>query len=140
MSIRTDILSALRTDFNVTGMQKSWKYVQRLDQIPDDSMPSYCVKLGSAVNKQLAENHSYWDLPIMVIVYFKCGTDTDNQGLLETTAEALIDLYEAVDLSTTMALDAVESAEILTITPYIDVGLKDRGWILLEYKLTYLGD
>lgn len=140
MSIRTDILSALRTDFNVTGMQKSWKRVTRLDQIPDDSLPSYCVKLGTAVANYTPEGTKVWDLPVLCVIYFKAGTDTTNQGLLETAAEDLISLYDAITDYSVIQVEGVMGIELQTITPYVDTEMDNRGFILLEYKVQYIGD
>ena len=139
MSTRTDILTALRTDFNVTGMQKSWKSIQRLDKIPDDSLPSYCVKLGTAVANYTMEGTKIWDLPVLCLIYFDAGTDTTNQGLLETAAEALIGLYDAITNYTVIQVEGVISIELLTITPYVDTEISNRGFIILEYKLQYIG-
>jgi hypothetical protein len=140
MSTRTDILAALRTDLEVTGMQKVWKSIQRLDKIPDDLLPSFCVKFGTAVNTPTSEGLAIWELPVMVVVYFKCGNDTTNQGLLETEAEDLIELFLNVQFAETSEIDEVRSMEIMTITPYIDTGIENRGFLYLEYKLNYIGD
>lgn len=140
MSTRTDILSALRTDFNVTGMQKSWKRVERLDQIPDDSLPSYCVKLGTAVAKYTPEGTKIWELPVLCIIYFQAGTDTTNQGLLETAGENIIALYDAITNYTVIQVEAVLGIEMVTVTPYVDTEVNNRGFIFIEYKVQYIGD
>lgn len=140
MSTRTDILTALRNDFNVTGMQKSWKRVERLDQIPDDSLPSFCVKLGTAVANYTMEGTKIWGLPVLCIVYFQAGTDTTNQGLLETAGESLIALYDAITNYSVIQVEGVIGIELQTITPYVDTDIEHRGFILLEYKIQYIGD
>lgn len=140
MSVRTNILAALRSDFNVTGMQKSWKRVERLDQISDDSLPSFSVKLGTAVAKYTPEGTKIWELPVLCIIYFQAGTDTTNQGLLETAGEALIDKYDAITNYTALKLvEEVISIEMISITPYVDTEINHRGFIFLEYKIEYIG-
>lgn len=140
MSIRTQILAALRTDFNVTGMQKSWKSVMNLKEIPEGLLPSYYVGFGTAVNNETAEYTAIWEIPVLVVVYFKCSSDTTNQGLLETEAESLISLYENVTFANTILIDAVKDAVMVSVTPYVNTIIENRGFLFLEYKLTYIGN
>lgn len=139
MSIRTDILTALRSDLNITGNKKVWKSVRQLNELPETDYPSVYVGYGTAVRTLLGDI-SLWDLPIICIVYFKCDTDTNNSGKLETEAERLIGLYEAVSMSATRVLDVVRNIDLITVTPYVNTGVENKGFILLEYKLTYIGE
>jgi hypothetical protein len=141
MSIRTDLLAALRTDLNVTGMITSFISVPDLIKISDSELPSYCVKFGTAVGSYNPEGLKTWEVPVLVVGFFKCGNDTTNQGLLETEAERIIGLYDAItDYATTRVIEAFQSIEMLTVTPYIDTGMTNRGFVLIEYKLIYIGD
>lgn len=140
MSIRTNILTALRTDLNVTGNKKSWKYVQELGNIAESDFPSNYVGMGTAVKSPMGDFQDKWEVPILCIVYFKCDTDTNNSGKLETEAERLIGLYDALTMNSTRQVDNVVSIDLITVTPYINTGVENKGFILLEYKLTYIGE
>lgn len=141
MSTRTNILSALRTDFGaVTGLKKSWKFVQQLDKIPDSDFPSHYIGLGTAVNRPMGDHQENWEVPVMIVVYFSCDTDTNNSGKLETEAERLIELYLNTSIPTTIGLDAVISMDIVTITPYVNTGVENKGFLLIECKLNYIGE
>jgi hypothetical protein len=140
VSIRTDILSALRTDLNLTGTKKVWKSVKELNDIAESDFPSIYVGFGTAVNSPRGDFYYYWDVPVVLIVYFSCKTDSDNSGKLETEAERLIGLYQDLEsYPTVKAVGKVESLDLLTITPYVNTGVENKGFLLLEYKLTYLG-
>lgn len=139
MSLRTDILTALRTVFNVTGNKKVWRYAKELNDISESDFPSVYTGFGTAVKKPTGDFQEYWELPVILVVYFSVKTDTDNSGKLETEAERLIELYRNLDWSATNAIQQIETLELITVTPYINTGVENKGFLLLEYKLTYLG-
>ena len=140
MSIRTDILSASRTDLQLTGITKVWRSVKELNDMSDSSYPSIYVGYGTAIKKPMGDFQEYWELPVVLIVYFKCDTDTNNSGKLEDEAERLIGLYQDLEYFPTVKLTGVvETMELLTITPYVNTGVENKGFLLLEYKLTYIG-
>lgn len=140
MSVRTDILSALRTDFNLTGITKVWKYAKELSDISESDFPSIYTGFGTAVKRPLGDFQEYWELPVILVVYFSVKTDTDNSGKLETEAERLIELYRNKILTNVNAVNNVETIELITVTPYVNTGTENKGFLLLEYKLTYLGE
>lgn len=140
MSTRSDILSALRTDLKLTGITKVWRNVKELNDISETDYPSIYLGYGTAIKKPMGDFQEYWELPVVLIVYFKCSTDTNNSGKLETEAERLIGLYQDVqNFPTVQLLGRVETMELLTITPYVNTGVENKGFLLLEYKLTYIG-
>lgn len=140
MSVRTDILTALRTDFNLTGIEKVWKYVKEINDISESDFPSIYTGFGTAVKRPMGDFQEYWELPVILVVYFSVKTDTDNSGKLETEAERLIELYRNATLTALKAVERVETFELITITPYVNTGVENKGFLLLEYKLTYLGE
>jgi len=85
------------------------------------------------------------DLPVMGLIYYSVDKDTQNTGALETKAETLIaDLYPLNESWATAlpSLDedskkCVESIEIVSIQPYINVGFPVRGEIEFELKIIY---
>ena len=140
MSVRTDILTALRTDFNLTGNQEVWRYAKELGDIPDSKLPSIYTGFGTAVKDPKGDFQEYWMLPVILVVYFSVKTDIDNSGKLETEAERLIELYRNASLTQLKTVNNVETMELITITPYVNTGVENKGFLLLEYKLTYLGE
>ena len=140
MSIRTDLLTALRTDLKLTGITKIWRNVKELNDMSDSDYPSIYIGYGTAVKKPMGDFQEYWELPVILVVYFKCDTDTNNSGKLEDEAERLIGLYQEIDrYPTVKSVGVVESMELLTVAPYINTGVENKGFLLLEYKLTYIG-
>jgi hypothetical protein len=139
MSTRSDILTALRTDFNLTGNKKVWKSVKELNDISESDFPSFYVGFGTAVKRPMGDFQDLWEVPAMLVVYFSVKTDTDNSGKLETEAERLIGLYEVVEFTAMKALNYNPSIDLITVTPYVNTGVENKGFLLLEYKLTYIG-
>lgn len=139
MSLRTDILTALRTVFNVTGNKKVWRYAKELNDISESDFPSIYTGFGTAIKAPKGDFQEYWELPVILVVYFSVKTDTDNSGKLEVEAERLIELYRNLDWSATNAIQQIETLELITVTPYVNTGVENKGFLLLEYKLTYLG-
>jgi len=140
MSVRTDILTALRTDFNLTGNKKVWRYAKELSDISESDFPSIYTGFGTAVKRPFGDFQEYWELPVILVVYFSVKTDTDNSGKLETEAERLIELYRNATLTQLKTVNNVETMELVTLTPYVNTGTENKGFLLLEYKLTYLGE
>ena len=140
MSTRSNILSALRNDFGtVQGIKESWKYVPQLETISETKFPFHYIGFGTAVNKPLGDMQDNWEVPVLCVVFFSIKTDPNNSGKVETEAERMISLYQEVVFSNTSAIDAVVSLDLITITPYINTGIENKGFLLLEYKLNYIG-
>jgi len=144
--IRQDILNALRSDFlTITTengynnfISKAHKRYKELENMSDTDFDSVFIGFGTAVNNKDGEANSIWDVPVMSVVYFKTNTDLDNEGLLETKAESLIEDVENLVFNNTQILDSVISLDLLTITPYITIQ-ENVGFLMIEYKLTYIG-
>jgi len=141
MSKRTEILDALRTEFNLTGIKKVWRSVKEIENLPESDCPSIYVGFGTALKSPKGDFIDYWELPVILVVYFKVDTDTNNSGKLETEAERLIALYDAItSYPTLQAVGGIEDINLITVTPYVNTGEENKGFLLLEYKLTYLGE
>lgn len=144
--IRQDILNALRSDFlTITTengynnlISKAHKRYKELENMSDTDFDSVFVGFGTAVNNKTGEANNIWDVPVISIIYFKTNSDLENEGLLETKAETLIEDIENLIFTNTQILDSVISLDLLTITPYITI--QDTvGFLMIEYKLTYIG-
>ena len=150
MSVRQNILDAARLDLltiNATGsfvndLKTAFKSFHYVGDLAVSEFDSCYIHAGLAVKIRLPDYVRVWELPLVGLVYFKCDTDTTNQGLLETKAETLIaDLelviwanIKAVGLSDDSA--RMESIELLSVAPYI-TEYEDRGVIYFELKVTY---
>ena len=146
MSTRTDILNALRTDFgNVTGIKKVWKYVKDINSMNESDFPSIYTGFGTAINKPFGDLEWNWEVPVMLLVYFSVKTDTDNSGKLETEAERLFEAYRTllddvwVSLPTLKGVKGVTTIDLVTASPYVNTGVENKGFLLLEFKLNYIG-
>ena len=111
-----------------------------MGDIADSKFPSVYTGFGTAVKRPFGDFQEYWELPVILVVYFSVKTDTDNSGKLETEAERLIELYRNASLTQLKTVNNVETMELITITPYVNTGVENKGFLLLEYKLTYLGE
>lgn len=139
--MRIDILNALENDFNITGIKKVWKYLPDIFQIPDSSLPSINVQFGTESYVADGEDSRIYEVPVILVVYIKSLTDTNNEGLLRTEAENWIHKFKALDTySNLRQLDEVISLEYITGTPYLNTGIENRGFLIIEFKLTYKGD
>ena len=150
MSARQSILTAARTDLltiNGTGsftndLKTAFKSFRYLDSLAISEFDSCYIHAGLATRERLPDYCVMWELPLVGLTYFKCNTDTTNQGLLETKAETLIADLELVTWSNIKAVGLaddsarIESVELLSIAPYI-TELEDRGVIYFELKVTY---
>ena len=153
MAIRQNILDNLRLDLltiDGTGsytntISNAYKTFKEIEQIPKGGFDACYVGAGQAVKVSYGDSVVKWELPVAGIVYFKTTTDSTNQGLLETKAETIIEDLEILDESwalTLASLDvdsekSVEEVEIVSIAPYINLGLADTGIVYFEIKITY---
>jgi hypothetical protein len=143
MTERTRILSALETDWNISGIKKVWKYLPSMDKISESDYPSIHIAYGTETKTANGEDTRLYELPVLLIVFFSAKTDTSNQGLLRIEAERWIDAYKVLDVDdfdTLRVLDEFVALEYVTGTPYLNTGVENKGFLLMEYKLTYIGD
>lgn len=143
MTIRETLLNALQSDWNLAGIKKVWKYLPALDKIPDSSFPSIHIAYGTEAKVSTPEDSKLYELPVLLIVFFSAKTDSNNQGLLVIEAEKWIENFKKLNAEDHPTLAAVKnfiSLEYLTGTPYLNTGVENKGFLLLEHKLTYMGD
>lgn len=153
MGIRQQILTNIRTDLltiNGTGsytntISKAFKDLRFVNELTDSDFDSCYIGAGRENTVTLGDQVRRCDLSVHALIYYQIGVDTRNQGTLETKAETIIeDLYTLNELwtNTINSLDAdskrcVESVEIISVQPYINVGSPDRGEIEIEIKIIY---
>lgn len=151
--IRQNILDNLRLDLlTIDGsgsytntISTAYKTFKEIEEIPASKFDACYVGAGQAVKRTLGDRVQQWELPIAGIIYFKTNTDTTNQGLLETKAETIIQDLHLLDESWALTLVSLDSdsetpvteVEIITMAPYINLGLADKGIVYFEIKITY---
>ena len=153
MSTRQNILDNLRTDLltiDGTGdytntISKAFKDLRFVGDLADSDFDACYIGAGREVVTVMGDQLKKCDLPVMGLIYYSVDKDTQNTGALETKAETLIaDLYLLNESWATAlpSLDGdskkcVESIEIVSIQPYINVGFPVRGEIEFELKIIY---
>ena len=153
MSIRQNILDNIRTDLltiNGAGdytntISRAFKDLRYIGDIPDSDFDACYIGAGREVVTVMGDQVKKCDLPVFGLIYFSIGTDTQNAGTLETKAETLIEDLYTLNESWSNALAStdvntekcVESIEIISVQPYINVGNSDRGEIEIELKIIY---
>jgi len=139
MTIRETILSAMETDWNISGIKKVWKYLPVLEQMSDSDFPSIHIQFGTETAEK-AECNKYV-VPVFLIVFFKSGSDLTNAGYLRAEAEKWIDAYKSLSSQPTLnSISALSSLEYQSATPYLTTGIANRGFLIIEFKLIYIGD
>ncbi len=141
MTVRTQILQALQSDFNISGIKKVWKYMPNMVHIPESLYPSIYVAFGTEQRMGNYENVNVYNVPVILIVFIKSPNDLNNEGLLSQEAEAWLDKYKKdVTYNNLKQVENVSEFSYETGTPYInDVG-ENKGFLVIEYKLTYIGE
>ncbi len=139
--MRINILTALENDFNLMGIKKIYKYLPELHKIPESSLPSINIQFGTEVYRGEGDDTRVYEVPVILIVFFSAPTDTNNEGLLRQEAESWLHKFKTLDTYANLrSLDEVVALEYQTATPYINLGTENRGFLIIEFKLTYIGD
>jgi len=153
MSIRQNILDNIRTDLltiDGTGdytntISKAFKDLRFVGDLTDSDFDACYIGAGKDLVTVMGDYLKRCELTIHGLIYYYTDVDTQNAGTLETKAETLIEDLYTLNESWTNALAstdgdsklAVESMELVSVMPYINVGFPDRGEIEIELKIIY---
>lgn len=148
MSVRTDIISALESDFETITVANGYnntinsvlKQSANLSQV-DTSLMDF-VYLISLPASQDPNETNMWEWNVGFEIYFKTsGIDSDNDGLMRAKAESYIEdvmtLFE--NPANSLALETIESLYIDSIEPYDQNSSADIGIVygLIKIKFIY---
>lgn len=148
MSIRTDIISALESDFETITVANGYnntinsvlKQSANLSQV--DASLLDLVYLVSLPSSQDPNETNMWEWNVGFEIYFKTsGIDSDNDGLMRAKAESYIEdvmtLFE--NPANALALETIESLYIDSIEPYDQNPSADIGIVygLIKIKFIY---
>lgn len=144
-NLRTDLLTINGTGDYTNTISKAFKSLKYVGDLTNSDFDACYVGVGRENVTVLGDRVKKCELIVFGLIYFHIATDTLNAGTLESQAESYReDLYILNELwtNTLASVDSdtekcVESCEIVSITPYINTGHKDRGEIEFELKLTY---
>ena len=147
MSIRTDIITALESDFATITVANGYnntinsvlKQSANLSQV--DSSLLDLVYLIALPASQLPGETSMWEWNVGFEIYFKTsGVDSDNDGLMRAKAESYIEdvmtLFE--NPANSLALTTIESLYIDSIEPYDQNPSADIGIIYGLIKIKFI--
>lgn len=147
MSVRTDIISALESDFETITVANGYnntinsvlKQSANLSQV-DTSLMDF-VYLISLPASQDPNETNMWEWNVGFEIYFKTsGIDSDNDGLMRAKAESYIEdvmtLFE--NPANSLALETIESLYIDSIEPYDQNSSADVGIVYGLIKIKFI--
>lgn len=144
-NLRTDLLTITTGNGYANTISKAFKDLRFVGDLKDSDFLACYIGADKEIVTIMGDKIKKCELSIFGLVYYNIATDTLNAGTLESKAESLReDLYILNETWATaiQSLDAdnkkaVESIEIISITPYINTGFPDKGELEFELKIIY---
>ena len=144
-NLRTDLLTIDGSGDYTNTISKAFKSLRFVNDLVDSDFDSCYIGAGRETIEKTGNTVKRCTWTIHGLIYFQIAVDTQNSGTLETKAETIIEDLFTLNESWANALAStdkdtekcVESIELVSNQPYINVGSPDRGEIEFELRIIY---